>query len=88
VIGDFQDSLAEDYMGVLGQMAPNAVKGISCEALNAFDFIQEIKQETIIFYNSIPSETIYKGITSECEAFIHNVNKYDYLFHLCDVRAY
>ena len=31
-------------------------------------------------------ETIYKGIASECETFIQNINKYDYLFHLCDVR--
>ena len=26
--------------------------------------------------------------TSECETFIQNINKYDYLFHLCDIRPY
>jgi hypothetical protein len=88
ILGDFQDSLAEDYMGILGQMQPNAVKPIQDESLNAFDFIRTIKADTLEFYSQIPQDTVYKGITSECEAFIHNINKYDYLFHLCDVRIY
>lgn len=43
---------------------------------------------TIAFYDKIPQETVYKGIASECETFIQNINKYDYLFHLCDIRPY
>jgi hypothetical protein len=88
IISDYQDGLAEGYMGILGKMQPNAVKGITCEALNAFDFIAEVKAKTIIFYNKIPKDAIYKGISSDCETLIQNINKYDYLFHLCDVKPY
>lgn len=88
VISDYQDGLAEGYMGILGKMQPNAIKGTSSDALNAIDFIEEVKAGTLSFYDKIPQETVYKGITSECETFIQNINKYNYLFHLCDIRPY
>ena len=88
ILSDYQDGLAEGYQGILGKMAPNAIKGISSNTLNATDFIQEVKLGTLKFYESIPQETVYKGITSECETFIQNINKYIYLFSLCDIRPY
>ena len=88
ILSDYQDGLAEGYQGILGKMAPNAIKGISSDTLNATDFIQEVKLGTLKFYESIPQETVYKGITSECETFIQNINKYIYLFSLCDIRPY
>jgi hypothetical protein len=88
IISDFQDTIAEGYMGILGRMQPNAVKGIPCETLNAMDFIEEVKNTAIVFYDKIPQETIYVGIRSECEVFIQNINKYKYLFGLCDIRPY
>ena len=75
-------------MGILGKMQPNVIKGTPSDALNAYDFIAEVKAGTIAFYDKIPQETVYKGIASECETFIQNINKYDYLFHLCDIRPY
>lgn len=88
ILIEYQDSLAEGYMGVLGKMQPNAIKGIPSDALNAYDFIKEVKSTTLAFYDKIPQETVYKGIASECETFIQNINKYDYLFHLCEVKPY
>ena len=88
VLSDYQDGLAEGYMGILGKMQPNAIKGVPSDALNAIDFLEEVKAATLDFYKSIPEDTIYKGITSECETFIQNINKYKYLFSLCDVRPY
>lgn len=88
VLSDYQDGLAEGYMGILGKMQPNVIKGVPSDALNAIDFLEEVKAETLDFYKSIPEDTIYKGITSECETFIQNINKYKYLFSLCDVRPY
>ena len=88
ILSDYQDGLAEGYMGILGKMQPNVIKGTSSDALNAIDFIEEVKAGTLSFYDKIPQETVYKGITSECETFIQNINKYNYLFHLCDVRPY
>ena len=86
ILSDYQDGLAEGYMGILGKMQPNVIKGTSSEVLNAFDFISEVKYGTVDFYKNIPEDVLYKGIASECETFIQNINKYDYLFHLCDVR--
>lgn len=88
ILSDYQDGLAEGFMGILGKMQPNVIKGVSSDALNAIDFIEEIKSGTLSFYDKIPKETVYKGITSECETFIQNINKYKYLFSLCDVRPY
>ena len=88
ILSDYQDGLAEGYMGILGQMQPNVIKGTASNALNAIDFIEEVKAGTLSFYDKIPQEIIYKGITSECETFIQNINKYRYLFGLCDVRPY
>ena len=88
ILSDYQDGLAEGYMGILGKMQPNVIKGTPSDTLNAIDFINEVKGATVVFYDKIPQETVYKGIASECETFIQNINKYKYLFELCDVRPY
>lgn len=88
ILSDYQDGLAEEYQGILGKMQPNVIKGISSNTLNANDFIEEVKVGTLSFYDKIPKESLYKGITSECETFIHNINKYKYLFSLTDIRPY
>jgi DNA-binding ferritin-like protein len=88
VLSDYQDGLAEGYMGILGKMSPNVIKGTDSETLNAIDFIEEVKEGTLSFYNRIPQETVYKGIASECETLIQNINKYRYLFSLCGIELY
>lgn len=88
VLSDYQDSLAEEYQGILGHMAPNVIKGTPSDVLNAMDLIIEVKNNTLNFYETIPEGAIYAGIRSECETFIHDVLKYKYLFELCDVKPY
>ena len=88
ILSDYQDSLAEEYQGLLGHMQPNVIKGIESSTLNAIDFIKEVKSKTEEFYNKIPEGVSYAGIKSECETFIHNILKYKYLFEICDVRPY
>lgn len=88
VLSDYQDGLAEGYMGILGKMQPNAIKGIASDTLNAMDLLNEVIENTVKFYENIPEGTIYKGIASECETFIQNLNKYKYLFSLSDIRPY
>ena len=88
VISDYQDSIAEDYQGILGHMQPNAIKGIPCDCLNAIDFVKEVMIKTEEFYNRIPQDTCYVGIKSETETFIHNICKFKYLFELTDYRPY
>lgn len=88
VLSDYQDSLAEEYQGILGHMAPNVIKGTPSDTLNAMDLIIEVKNNTLSFYETIPEGAIYAGIRSECETFIHDILKYKYLFELCDVKPY
>ena len=86
ILDNYQDGLAEGYMGIVGKLEPSIIEGIKSNAINPKDLILEIRNSTIDFYNKLPQETIYKGITSECETFIQNLNKYKYLFDLCDVE--
>lgn len=88
IISNYQDELAEEYQGLLGHMQPNVIKGTPSDVLNAMDFINEVKTGTVKFYENIPEGTLYAGIRSECETFIHNILKYKYLFELCDLRPY
>ena len=85
VLSDYEDSLAEDIMGVLGsRLSPTSINGTSCSSDNALDFISEVSTATIIFYKKISDNPNYVGIKSETETFIHNIKKYNYLFNLCD----
>ena len=84
IISEYQDGLAEEEMGIYGRMLPNIIVGISSTATNAKEFIEEVKSATLTFYSGIPTDPIHSGIKSECETFIHNINKYSYLFSLCD----
>lgn len=86
ILSDYQDGLAEGYMGILGKMLPNVIKGIESNSTDATTFIKEVCSGTCEFYSKVPQDTIYKGITSECETFIQNINKYKYLFSLCDAK--
>ena len=88
ILSDYQDSVAEDYQGILGHMQPNVIEGIKSQSLNAIDFINEVKIATETFYNNIPDDICYVGIKSETETFIHNIFKYKYLFEISDVRPY
>ena len=88
ILSDYQDSVAEDYQGILGHMQPNVIEGIKSQSLNAIDFINEVKIATETFYNNIPNDICYVGIKSETETFIHNIFKYKYLFELTDIRPY
>ena len=87
VISDYQDTVAEGIMGVLSvHLGPSDVKGDPGNAQNAQQFVDEVKAGTLGFYKQIPESPLYAGLKSECETFIQNVNKYDYLFSLTDSK--
>ena len=85
IIDGFRDSIAEDYQGIKGSFRPNEIVPVLCDCLDADCFIREIKADTLSFYANIPSDAEYVGIKSECESFIHSINKYTYLFSKCNV---
>lgn len=84
IISDYQDTVAEGYMGILGKMGPNDVKAVPSSSSDSMSFIEEVIDATQDFYDAIPGDTIYKGISSETETYIQDLNKYKYLFSLCD----
>ena len=86
ILDGYQDSLAEDIMGLLGsRLNPNSINGTACRANNALEFLKQVDTDTIAFYEKISDDTNYVGIKSETENFIHNIKKYNYLFNLCDI---
>lgn len=88
ILSDFQDSIAEDYMGIVGKFPPTIIHGTPSNCTNAMELLLEIRTATITFYSTLPTEILYKGIMSECENFIHNLNKYKYLFSLTDIKKF
>ena len=83
---DFEDKIAEGVMGIIGKFGPNSVNGENCEASNAIELMECVKGAVNEFYQSLPEDICWKGVSSECENFIQDVNKYTYLFKLCDVN--
>lgn len=83
IISDYQDALAEGYMGILGQMNPLDINPVPCTKDNAWDMIEDTINKTNEFYTQIPEGPEFKGIVSETETLIQNEYKYKYLFGLC-----
>ena len=64
------DDLADVLSSYQDTIEPNAL-------------ISEIIENTLNFYSQVNPASIYAGIKSETETFIHNLNKIKYLFSLC-----
>lgn len=82
IMSDYQDSLAEESMGICGHLSALDISGTMCSAQTAKEFIREVIDNTIDFYKQIPDKPCHAGLKSECETFIHNCWKYKYLFEL------
>lgn len=83
VLCEYQDALAEGYMGIFSKMRPDAIEPEKCSALNAKEFIEIVRERTLKFNSEIPDESKYAGIKSDNDAFVQNINKFVYLFGLC-----
>ena len=85
-ISEFQDAIAEGYLGIKGSLNNDDIRGIFIKADSAFELAFKLRGDLIYFYDGIPDIVLYKGLMSECENFIQVVNKYKYLFGLCNGR--
>lgn len=83
ILSNYQDSIAEECQGIYGQFNPNDIRGIQCDCIEPIETLQMVKQKTFSFYNSLQDIIEMKGIMSETETFIHEINKHIYLFRLC-----
>lgn len=88
IISDYQDSVAEEIMGIRGEhLNPNDIKPITDNSEDPYQFIKKLTADILSFRKNIPDKVIYEGMRSECDTFIHNLSKYNYLFSLCDVHS-
>lgn len=85
IVGDFQDTVAESAIGITGTSFDfNTVHGVSFNASNTKELMEYIKNKTLEFYNSLPSNAMYAGIKSETETFINNIIIYTFRFRLTE----
>lgn len=84
-IYEFQDTVAEGFMGISGQFAAQDVPYVAAEERrDPQAFIKEVESKTLEFYEELPADDPrYKGLCGETESFIQTVEKYKYLFSLC-----
>lgn len=85
-ISEFQDAIAEGYLGIKGEFNYNDIHGVFIEVSSAFELAFKLRGDLIYFYEILPDTPLFKGLISECENFIQVVNKYKYLFSLCNGR--
>lgn len=85
-ISEFQDAIAEGYLGIKGEFNYNDIHGVFIESSSAFELAFRLRGDLIYFYEILPDTPLFKGLISECENFIQVVNKYKYLFSLCNGR--
>lgn len=85
-ISEFQDSIAEGYLGIKGNLDDDDIQGVFIKADSAFELVFKLRGDLLYFYEVLPDIPLYKGLLSECENFIQVVNKYKYLFSLCNGR--
>lgn len=80
----FQDTMAEGWMGINGQLDSD-VPYLPTNANTPHDFILELEEKVQEFYALLPDDDDrWKGLKGEVESFIQTVEKYKYLFGLCD----
>lgn len=82
-IDSYQDSIAEDCMGIYGKMAPNVISGVPCSHIDPLSTLEGLKEKVNTFYDGLEVKAEMSGIRSETEVFIHDLNKFTYLFKLC-----
>lgn len=84
ILIDYQDKIAEAYMGITGKLHPLDINPTACDKITAMDLIEDIINITAVeFYHNIPEDVVFIGIRSEVESFVQELEKYKYLFSLC-----
>lgn len=83
-LASFEDSVFEDFMGISGPIDPQEIQSISCQCSNVKDLISTILVDTLNLYENIPQVSVFMGMKSEFEVFIHNLNQFKYRFNLTE----
>lgn len=80
---DFQDTIAEGWMGIGGKFSASEIGFVASDSNEPREFIREVEEKVLDFYELLPDEPMFKGLSGEVEGFIQEIQKYKYLFGLC-----
>ena len=78
-IADFQDQIAEVEQSISGKLKLNNLKPIQYKVKNLRSFVQDVLDDTNVFYKKIPDNDNYVGMKSDCEAFLSEMQRELYL---------
>lgn len=82
IIAEYEDTIAEEFQGIEGQIEDNEINPLSYTYSNPKKLLNDVKAKTIELYKTLENDIEYIGVRSEIESFIHEINKYKYLFKL------
>ena len=80
---EFQDAVAEGWMGIGGKFSASEIGFVASESDEPREFIHEVEEKVLDFYELLPDDPRFKGLSGEVEGFIQEIQKYKYLFGLC-----
>lgn len=80
---EFQDTIAEGWMGIGGKFSASEIGFVVSESDEPREFLREVEEKVLDFYELLPDEPRFKGLSGEVEGFIQEIQKYKYLFGLC-----
>lgn len=79
----FQDTVAEGWMGISGQLDSD-IPFLMPESNTPAEFIHELEEKVLDCYRLLDDEPKYQGLKGEFESFIQTIEKYKYLFGLTE----
>lgn len=79
----FQDTVAEGWMGINGQLDSD-IPFLMPESNTPAEFIQELEEKVLDCYRLLDDDPKYQGLKGEFESFIQTIEKYKYLFGLTE----
>jgi hypothetical protein len=81
-VSDNQDEVAEISQGLFGQIKKNELKPTKYEISDSRKLLEDIISDTNNFYKTIDGD-MFIGLRSVIEAFLGDLNKFQYLLTLC-----
>jgi len=75
----FEDSVAENVMGILGERITEGLKSLLPENKELKGILDEMKDDVLEFKGDFEDDKEYTGLVNCCDDFLQNINKWKYL---------
>lgn len=79
---EFDDSVMEDSQSMVGLIQPGDLKVILPKSTEINDLLAELKGDVLDYYDSLEGASMWIGVRSEIEGFIHTICKTIYLIKI------